>query len=331
MRAVMRQYLSAGVLTTWGAVLTWFFVSGRVASYLHPAFHVWTIASGITLLLMAAALIFLPQGPAGNSDILHSGDDHEGHDHGHDHEHTADCAPGHVHSDSCGHEHEHEHEGCCGHDPSDTTGPHRHATCCGHPHGDPGVGVIPALILIVPLLTAATVSPSQFGAAAVANRGYVQSINDLPGYQPFVEPALPTEDGSPGPTEVTPSSDYLPRNAAGQITAQTVDLLYAAEEPAMREDFDGKEVEMIGQFMPAKENNAKGNRFSLVRMFVMCCAADARPVAVSVEANGASAPEMSWVKVVGKATFPLEGGRRIPVVQAESVTPCDPPPESFIY
>ena len=100
----------------------------------------------------------------------------------------------------------------------------------------------------------------------------------------------------------------------------------------MREDFEGKEIEMIGQFMPAKDKNAQGNRFNLVRMFVMCCAADARPVAVAVQTNTPEkAAEMSWVKVVGKATFPLEGGRRIPVVVAESVSPCDPPPESFIY
>ncbi len=47
----------------------------------------------------------------------------------------------------------------------------------------------------------------------------------------------------------------MPRNEAGQIKAQTVDLLYAAEEPTMRQDFEGKEVELIGQFMPAKSNN----------------------------------------------------------------------------
>ena len=38
---------------------------------------------------------------------------------------------------------------------------------------------------------AATVSPDQFGAVTVNNRGYIESINDLPSYQPYVEPALP--------------------------------------------------------------------------------------------------------------------------------------------
>ncbi len=299
MTAGIQRYVSAGVLAIWGAVLAYFYFTGRIGSYLHPAFHPWTIASGVVLMLMAAGTLFLPR------------EEHECCEH-----------------DDHGDDHDHHGGGCCGHDHGHEEKPE----ACGHDHGGAKVRIVPALILTVPLLVAATVSPSQFGTAVVTNRGYVQDINDLPGFQPYSEPALPTEDGSSVPAETKPSSDYLPRNAAGQITAQTVDLLYAAEEPAMREDFEGKEVEMIGQYMPAKEKNAQGNRFNLVRMFVMCCAADARPVAVSVETNKPMEPaEMSWVKVVGKATFPLEGGRRIPVVVAQSVSPCDPPPESFIY
>jgi hypothetical protein len=40
---------------------------------------------------------------------------------------------------------------------------------------------------------------------------------------------------------------------------------------------------------------------------------------------------MTWVKVRGKATFPVEGGRRTPLVIAESVTETEPPRESFVY
>lgn len=194
--------------------------------------------------------------------------------------------------------------------------------------------VFAALILIVPLLVAATVSPSEFGAALIQNRGLTQSISDLPAYKPYVEPPLPTADGTPSADNGQPANpaDYMPRNEAGQIKAQTVDLLYAAEEPTMRQDFEGKEVEMVGQYMPAKTNNPKGDRFNLVRMFVMCCAADARPVAITVQtAKPENIPEMSWVKITGEATFPVEGGRRIPLVIADSVIPSVPPEESFIY
>jgi uncharacterized repeat protein (TIGR03943 family) len=315
MTPAIRRYVSAGVLTIWGVLLVYLFAADQLEKYLHPVFRPWTLISGLVLLLMAAGTIFLPQ---------EDSDDH-------------DCC-----GDGCGTSHGGPDE------PGETTfrlaaplegrlplqpqAAHAHA-CCGHDHKTSVTGgLFQVLVLTVPLLVATVASPGQFGAVAVLNRGYVQSTTELPGYRPYVEPALPTEDGSAGPTETKPSSDYLPRNAAGQILAQTVDLLYAAEEPVMREDFENKEVEMIGQYMPAKANNARGNRFDLVRLFVNCCASDAQPVVVSVESNDPNKPaEMSWVKVVGRATFPLEGGRRVPVVVADSVTPCEPPPESFIY
>ncbi len=270
----LQRYLSAGVLTIWGVMLAHFYFSGRVASYLHPSFHVWTGISGVILVLLAAGLLFLSEG-----------------------------------EDPC----------CEG---------------CDHLHGElsPLRSVLTAFVLAVPMLVAAMVSPDQFGAATVTNRGLIERINDLPSYKPFVEPLLPAADGSQATGTEGASDGYFPRNEAGQIKAQTVDLLYAAEEPTMRADFENKDVELIGQFMPARANNPGGNRFDLVRMFVICCAADARPVAISVQMDEVQpTAEMSWVKVIGKAAFPVESGRRVPLVLAESVTPCDPPEETFIY
>jgi uncharacterized repeat protein (TIGR03943 family) len=276
MTASVQRYLSAGVLTVWGVMLAYFYLSGRVASYLHPSFHGLTGISGVILLLLAVGLLFLP----GVDDPC--------------------CEPG-----------------------------------CEHLHGQqkPAHSVLAALILIVPVLVAATVSPDQFGAAVVTNRGLIEKINDLPSYKPYVEPPLPTAgDAQAAAGTENADGSYLPKNEAGQIKAQTVDLIYAAEEPTMRVDFENKDVELIGQFMPARADNAKGDRFNLVRMFVICCAADARPVAITVQMDKAQpVAEMSWVKVIGKAAFPVESGRRVPLVLAESVTPCDPPEETFIY
>ena len=263
------RFFAAAVLVVWGGVLAWFSFTGRVASYLHPAFHPWTAISAVMLLLLAAGVLFLPDG--------------------------GDCG-----------------DGC--------------------EHGSLKGRVVPGFILLVPLVAAAAISPSQFGSIAVANRGYIESIGDLPGYQPFAEPALPSDDGKEQQPGETPVIDYLPRNAAGQIKVEPVDLLYAADEPAMRADFENKEVELVGQLMPAPSNNPQGNRFRLVRMFVMCCAADARPVAVTIQGKEpAGVGEMSWVKVSGRAAFPVEGGRRFPLVLAENVAICEPPEETFVY
>lgn len=279
-----QRCLWAGILMIWGVLLSYFFASGRVASYLHPSFHFWIITCGVVLVLMAMGVILLP-----NVDLIGCGDEK--------------VAP------------------------------------------SPGRGIfkqiIFAAVLVVPLIIATVSSPSQFGASTVNNRGLIEDITKLPGYRPptqsYTEPALPTADGSApaadAATASAPAGDaYMPKTESGAIKAQTVDLMYAAQEPAMRADFENKEVEMVGQFMPARTNNAAGNRFSLVSMFVMCCAADARPVAVSIQGKTpADMAEMGWIKVKGKATFPIEGGRSIPVVVADSVQPCDPPDESFIY
>jgi uncharacterized repeat protein (TIGR03943 family) len=276
MSAFVHRYLPSAILMIWGCLLAQFYLSGRIASYLHPFFQPLTAMSAIILLLLAASLLFFPQAR----------------------------------------------EACWG-------------SCCGEEHGRqrPRRVTLSAVVLVFPLLIAAAASPDQYGAAVVRNRGFIDQLSDLPGYESSARSALAeSSDGEAAASGQGMEENYLPKNESGQIKAQNVDLIFAAEEPAMRADFEGKELELIGQFMPAHGKNAKANQFSLVRMFVICCAADARPVAVSVETKDAqSIAEMSWIKVIGKATFPVESGRRVPLVMAESVTSCNPPEETFIY
>lgn len=193
-------------------------------------------------------------------------------------------------------------------------------------------GAFSFLVLIIPLLASTGISQSRFGATALMNRGFVENISELPGFTPPVDPALPRQDGSVGEGTLMDPSAYLKKNAQGFIKAETVDLLYAATDAPMRSDFENKDVEIIGQFMSARTRNPAGNRFNLVRLFVMCCAADARPLVLTVQTSEPmDFPEMTWVKVLGKATFPVEGGRHIPVLIAQSVKETQPPKESFIY
>ena len=216
MRASVQRYLSAGILTIWGVMLAHFYFSGRLASYLHPSFHVWTGISGVVLLLLATGMLFLPRVDDPCSEP------------GCEQLHAAKASP--------------------------------QRSCSIRPRGS-HFGGRDGL-------------SDQFGETIVTNPAFIERINDLPGYKPYVEPPLPASDDSQAAAGTGDAdASYLPKNEAGQIKAQTVDLLYAAEEPTMRADFENKEVELIGQFMPARANNAKGDRFNLVRMFVMCCAA----------------------------------------------------------
>ena len=265
MNAILSRFAASGILMVWGIVLTYFYLSGRIASYLHPAFHIYTVVSGGVLLILSLGLLLTMPGESSN-------------------------------------------------------------------HGLSRVGIFPLLLLTVPLLAATKISPSNFGATAVLNRGMVHNIADLPGFSPPMDAGLPNADGSVAEGTMMDPSLYLKKNADGYIMAEAVDLLYAAGEPTMREDFENKQVEVNGQFLPALTGNPNGDRFNLTRLFVMCCAADARPVAISVQSNPATdLPKMTWVKVRGKATFPVEGGRHMPVVVADSVTETDAPEESFLY
>jgi len=190
--------------------------------------------------------------------------------------------------------------------------------------------VVSFFVLVVPLVAAMAVSPGGFGATAVANRGLVEDPGQLAGYSPPTDPALARVGGPVAEGTMMDPDTYLKKTADGRIKVQTVDLLYASAEPTMREDFENKEIEVVGQFMPARLGNPNGDRFQLVRLFVICCAADARPVAVAVESRE-TFPEMTWLRVTGRATFPVVSGRRSPLIVADSVKEIDPPEESFIY
>ncbi len=199
-------------------------------------------------------------------------------------------------------------------------------------------GVLTALILVGPLLMAFTSSPDSFGAGAVANRTYVQDIAQLPSASPPtpVEPALPDADSAAPSTAATDPAaadpQEFPKNKRGEIQAQVVDFLYAAQLPEMRAELENKPVEVIGQLMPAKNNNAKGDRYDVLRMFMTCCAADAQPVAVPVSPRAKSdLREMTWVRVTGKAAFPVVGGRRTPMIEDGVIERTDPPEDTYLY
>ena len=217
---------------------------------------------------------------------------------------------------------------------------------CGHPLGRMSIGrVLTFVILVLPISLAATISENQFGASTIANRGIITDANALAARAPArrlappnVEPPLPTKDGSqpqpqqPQAQQNSDAMDFIPRGKDGFPTVQVIDLLYAAQDTSLRADLENKTVEMIGQFMPDHVSNASGKRFKLMRMFMTCCAADARPIAALVEpAQKPEVAEMSWVKVVGKVAFPLENGRTIAVLKAEKVESTDPPEEAMLF
>jgi uncharacterized repeat protein (TIGR03943 family) len=286
-------------LLAWSTVLLAFYVTGRIASFLIPAFRTNVLLAGLAMLAMACCFLFLPA--------------------------VANC---------CDDER------------------------CGHPLGRWKVGrILTFVVLILPIVLASMFSSSNYGMDTILRKGIATDASGLvsrsggPKLPPPPtaaaatadnpsEPPLPTKDGSQPAAQTaaaaTPSTtaadDYLPKSKDGNIEVQVIDLLYAAQDTSMRADFQGKTVETIGQLMPADADNAGGNRFKLMRMFMYCCAADAKPIAALVEPQEKpNIPDMSWVKVVGKVDFVVEGGRTIAVLRANSVKQTEPPEETMLY
>ena len=301
MQTLLSRWLPAITLATWSAVLFFFHFSERMKNMLTPEFRHYAFAAAIVLALMAVSFVAF----------------------------KADAS-------------------CCS------------SAECGHGLSRKSIGkLLTFLILLVPICVAAAYSPGAFSGNMIKNRrtatdgkdlsaamertgdkfaakksaepkipGAVNTKNDLP---------LPNKDGTP-PAPATPqpetksATDYLTRTPEGYIMAEVLDLLYAAQDAVLRPDFEGKEVQLIAQFMPDSSNNATGNRFKAVRMFMTCCAADARPVATLVEVEKMPGfPEMTWVKITGKPSFPVEKGRRISVLKADRMEKTAPPEEQMIY
>jgi uncharacterized repeat protein (TIGR03943 family) len=219
---------------------------------------------------------------------------------------------------------------------------------CGHSLSRRNAGkLLTFLVLLLPITVATLVSPDSFGRTMIENRRIDTDGSSLPGRPRagVTQPAaalLPSKGNAPAPAVAAvpvkapngePLPDYIQRTPEGHIVVEVLDLLYAAQDSALRKDFEGRTVELVGQLMPDKTSReGGGKRFKAVRMFMTCCAADARPVATLVEAETLpELPEMTWVKIVGTSTFPLEKGRRTAVLKADRVEKTAPPEEMMLY
>lgn len=309
MNAAFRRWLPCATLATWSAILLISWATGHMRNLLTPDFRIGAVLAGIIMGLMALVFLIFP----------------------------ADAA-------------------CCS------------AAECGHSFFKSSAGkVVTFLILLLPITAAAMFNTDSYSANVIKNTIAVTDASQL-GFKPRNAPPapidmpLPTKDQNsvPAPAPQTAQTapaaqnppapqpqaaaqaqastqppapqDYLQRTPDGHIVAEVLDLLYAAQDNALRKDFEGKPVELIGQLMPDTTNNPDGKRFKAVRMFMTCCAADARPVAVLAEGTGKQElPEMTWIKITGTATFPVENGKRIAILKAEKVEKCNPPEETMLY
>ncbi len=310
MRAKLCSLLNGVTLIGLGVVLLDFYLTGRLNQYLHPQFRPWTLVGGIIFCLAG---------------IIYAGA-----------KATTECCV----------------EGEC---------VHRNSNSLLR-------SALAFFVLFVPMAAGVALSKDSYDQHAVLNRGFVEDMSTLPGrsgvpmQKPSSDPVIPPQalgaDNDESASEPLPQDipnaqsdpntaaaadqanpnvpspseqggdQYLPKAADGNVALEVTDLLYGESEESLRKMFTGKTVEVIGQYLPGSD----ANQFKLVRMFIVCCAADARPIAVPVQISGpTSATEMGWVKVIGKATYTKNGDRVHVILKADEVEPTDPPAEAMLY
>ena len=309
MKKNIHQWLSLLVLAEWGWVMIYLKASGRLVSFLHPGFHNLVLVTGMLLLLCALVLFVVPE---------------------------EDCKqdPGHD---------------CCDHD---------------HPHDLTPRGLLVFLVLLLPFGLSAWLSPNGYGEVKVRNSLLVENGASLPSRNiriPQPEPAtglppLPVKgvpidtEGVPQPpagdmlSQPSPSTPSIPMTEGqalepdknGNIPTSVIELVCAAYDPPGLKAYKGRKVVLSGQFMtlPPGEKSA-ASRFNLLRMLMVCCAADARPVSVIVDtgklAEFKKPAEMAWLEVVGRVNFEKRGEINLVVITADSVRPAPAPDDAFLY
>jgi uncharacterized membrane protein YcgQ (UPF0703/DUF1980 family) len=288
-----------------GGVLIAFFINGRIDQYLHPQFRLWELAGGIGFCVAGAIYLVTKR--------------------------SMDCCV----------------DGQCIH--SNPRSPVRAVMALG--------------VIAAPLIAGTVFSKDSYDQQAILNRGFVQDVSGLPvrnvakdvppakdPNQPAIpsaalggdndensmEPALPqdgtgntaSQNGTGQDAKDDGSEQYLPRADDGNVALEVSDLLYSETEESLRKMFSGKTIEVIGQYLPGADKS----EFKIVRMFIVCCAADARPISVPVKTQGpVSIADMSWVKVIGQPEFVANGDRTKVIIKAAQVQPTDPPAEAMLY
>lgn len=308
MTSLFTRWIPSMTLAVWSTVLLGTYFTGRLTAFLHPSFRPGVMIAGFVLAAIALLIASKPVPPE-----------------------------------------------CC----ADAT--------CTHPLSRSKSGRwLSFLILVLPVSVAAWLSPEHFSKQAFEQREMVTDATGLgERQQPRATPlasappaapvtakdaapvapsaatsAPPTEPVAAATTDPTATTageaaipEYLQKTPEGFVIVEVLDMLYAVQDSQLRKDFEGRTVQLIAQMMPQKAApGGAENRFKAVRMFMTCCAADARPVATLVETSPLpDLPEMTWVRIVGKATFPVENGKRAAIIQATSVQQTKPPEESMLF
>lgn len=337
-------YLGSAASLVWAGSMLLFYTSGRMPVYLvgRGPFQTQALIAGVGIVIVAIFVALTAGEKEADCGHDHGDGTADDRDHDHDHDHKCDHGCGHDHGDAHAHKHDHDHAQV----------PHHH-----HEQETPFGLAIMLLILVVPVATATILTPDQRTANWFANNGAgsndtskARKPTDEQNLRARVEKAVVAQPaavekvapGAPDPPDDATAAyasftlddlkAQVDQNANGDLMITVPELFYTGGDKVIQKVLAGQGVETVGQVM-AEIVNDNGKRLRVFRVFMECCAADSRPLAIPVEfaAGLPQYKEMGWYKITGKMSYREEGGLTVPLLEAETFERTEEPENAIMY
>jgi len=125
----------------------------------------------------------------------------------------------------------------------------------------------------------------------------------------------------------------VPQNAKGEFLIDVPQIFYTAGDKELMDVMEGIPVETTAQLMEETLHNPNNTRLKAFRLFIECCAADARPLSVPVD-FGKAPPEyteMGWYKLYGKLHYATENEEIIPMIRIERIEATSEPTDGLLF
>ena len=287
-------------------------------------------------------------------------------DHDHGHTHSKDCDHGHTHTKECGHDHDSEHsldDHSHSHDHEETTSglafslavlliPILIATNVSHDKFSSGYlakwGKIERQMMQMRIAKDRKAKAATMEVAESAPNPYTREgieagtpgAADTPPNpdQPTVgvEAEAETEGGENeawGTFTLEDLNNMVPQSDKGDFLLDVPQIFYTAGDKELMQVMEGIPIETTAQLMEETMSNANGQRLKAFRLFIECCAADARPLSIPVD-FGKAPPEyteMGWYKLFGKLHYAEEDGEIIPLINIERIEEALEPTDGLLY
>ncbi len=224
------------------------------------------------------------------------------------------------------------------------------------------------LILIVPLLVTAAYSKDQFSSGYLSKWGKIErqmmqmriakeregvGNGAAPVTNPYTSEGIAAAEGAagadtpPDPSKAAAGGEapawgtftmedlkkMVPQNDKGEFLLDIPQIFYTAGDRELMQVMEGIPVEATAQLMEETLHNPNKTRLKAFRLFIECCAADARPLSIPID-FGKAPPEyteMGWYKIYGKLHYANENEEIIPLLQVERIEQTSEPTDGLLF